>query len=148
EVRGVAQDLRRVDPHRLVQLQRLVRAREVALAQQQVIQRGVQLDRRDRIEEVERAAGKARERDGRVVDGVEVDARGRRQAAVLGGERGVQADDEVVEVQIVLQEEVVLDVGGRERPQRQRRDARARVRGEEPDHVRSQVEVAEDQEVR
>ena len=124
QVRGVAQDLRRVDADGLVELQRLVRAREVALPEQQVIERRVELDRRDRVEEVERAARKPPERDGRLVDGVEVDARRRRQAAALGGERGVQADDEVVEVQIVLQEQVVLDVGGFQRPQRRRRDAR------------------------
>src|SRR4029078_798737 len=106
-------------------------AREVALAQQQVVEGRVELDRRDGVEEVERPAREGGERDRALVDGVEVDARRRRQAAALGGELGVQADDEVVEVQVVLQEQVVLHVGGRERPQRLGGDARARVRGQE-----------------
>ena len=127
---------------------RVVGPGEVALGEQQLVQRRVDLDGREQIQEVGPAVGEApRTGPGASTMGSKSTRAGARQRLALGGQGAVQVDEEVVEVEIVAQEQIVLHVGQPHRAQRRGGHRHRGVGGDERHQLRAQLEVAEDQEV-
>ncbi|MNT05001.1 hypothetical protein D3C72_1396030 [compost metagenome] len=142
-----AQQLGRVDADGLVQLQRIGRAPEVVVGQHQLIQRREQFDGALQVQEVQPALRHVFQLQRRVLDHREVH-RFRRMHFHAGlAQRLVQADDEVEQVQVVLDEEFVFQIIDFQRLQRRGRDRHRRIRGDERQRLRAQMEVAQDQPV-
>src|SRR5262249_53156762 len=116
---GVADDSRGIDRDGLIQLERITGAPEVAIRQEQLIERRVYLDRRFEVENIE-----APFRQGVYVDIKWVLSHCGEVELFLLSEfdttrfhLAVQPDDEIVDVQVVLQKDVVDEIAERARTQ-------------------------------
>ncbi len=142
-----AEDLGDAYRHDLVELQRVRGADEIGARQEKRVERRVGLDRGLHVDDVQHPVRQRLERE-LVGNHPEVGPRDRCQVAALGAQRGVELDDEIEHVEIVLQEHVVAQIGEADGPQREAVHLdRPGIRLDEGQDLGADVEMAQDQRV-
>ena len=148
QVLARVEDGGRVQADGFVQLQRIRRPPEIAVGQQQLVDRGEQLDRALQVQEIAPAPRHVGQLQRRAHDHRQVRRRHVLQAATGFAQVLVEADDEVVQVEVVDQEQVLAHVLDPERRERIGRGVGAGVAGDEREHLRTEMEMPQDQPVR